>query len=86
MLGYTGKFLEVDLSNGNSKNVTIDKEWLKDYVGGRALAAKILCNRLIHKWQEVDPLGPDNILLFYPTIYRILSRRKNLCFRQVSSK
>jgi len=64
MLGYTGKFIEVNLSNENSKNVTIDEAWLKDYVGGRALAAKILCDRLIHKWQEVDPLGPDNILLF----------------------
>lgn len=66
MLGYAGKFLEVNLSNGNSKNVTVDEAWLKDYVGGRALAAKILCDRLIHKWQEVDPLGPDNILLFLP--------------------
>lgn len=66
MLGYTGKFLEVDLSKRNSKNVTIDEAWLKDYVGGRALAAKILSERLIRKWQEVDPLGPDNILLFLP--------------------
>jgi aldehyde:ferredoxin oxidoreductase len=64
MLGYTGKFLEVDLSKGNFKNVTINEAWLKDYVGGRGLAAKILCDRLIHKWQEVDPLGTDNILLF----------------------
>lgn len=66
MLGYAGKFLEVDLSNGNSKNITIDEAWLKDYIGGRGLAAKILCDRLIHKWQEVDPLGSDNILLFLP--------------------
>jgi aldehyde:ferredoxin oxidoreductase len=64
MLGYTGKFLEADLSKGNFKNVTINEAWLKDYVGGRGLAAKILCDRLIHKWQEVDPLGTDNILLF----------------------
>jgi aldehyde:ferredoxin oxidoreductase len=74
MLGYAGKFLEVDLSNGNARNITIDEAWLKDYVGGRGLAAKILSERLIHKWQDVDPLGPDNILLlltgpfvgFYP--------------------
>ena len=64
MLGYAGKFLEVDLSEGNSENVTIDEAWLKDYVGGRGLAAKILSERLIYKWQELDPLGPDNILLF----------------------
>jgi aldehyde:ferredoxin oxidoreductase len=66
MLGYAGKFLEVDLKRRNSKNVTVDEAWLKDYVGGRALAAKILSEKLIHKWQEVDPLGSDNILLFLP--------------------
>ncbi len=66
MLGYAGKFLEVNLSNGNFKNVTIEEEWLKDYVGGRGLAAKILCDRLIYKWEEIDPLGSDNILLFLP--------------------
>jgi aldehyde:ferredoxin oxidoreductase len=64
MLGYAGKFLEVDLSKGSFRNITIDETWLKDYVGGRGLAAKILSERLIQKWQELDPLGPDNILLF----------------------
>jgi aldehyde:ferredoxin oxidoreductase len=66
ILGYAGKFLEIDLSDGTFKDVTFDDELLKDYVGGRALAAKILCDRLISKWEEVDPLGPDNILLFLP--------------------
>jgi len=66
ILGYAGKFLEIDLSEGTFKNVTFDDELLKDYVGGRALAAKILCERLISEWEELDPLGPDNILLFLP--------------------
>jgi len=66
MLGYAGKFLEVDLSQANFRDVVLDNELLKDYVGGRGLAAKILCDRLIHKWEEVDPLGPDKILLFLP--------------------
>jgi len=35
-------------------------------VGGRGLATKILCDRLISEWDELDPLGPDNILLFLP--------------------
>jgi aldehyde:ferredoxin oxidoreductase len=65
-LGYAGKFLEIDLSEGTFKNVTFDDELLKDYIGGRALAAKILCDRLIDKWEELDPLGLDNILLFLP--------------------
>jgi aldehyde:ferredoxin oxidoreductase len=66
ILGYAGKFLEVDLSSGTFKNVTFNDRLLKDYVGGRALAAKILCDRLIDKWEQIDPLGPDNILLFLP--------------------
>ena len=35
-------------------------------MGGRGLATKILCDRLISEWDELDPLGPDNILLFLP--------------------
>ena len=64
MLGYAGKFLEFDLSQANFKDVVLDDGLLKNYVGGRGLAAKILCDRLIHKWEEINPLGPDNILLF----------------------
>lgn len=64
--GYAGKFLEIDLSRGTFKDVTFDDELLKDYVGGRGLAAKILCDRLIDKWEELDPLGPENVLLFLP--------------------
>jgi aldehyde:ferredoxin oxidoreductase len=66
MLGYAGKFLEVDLSNGTARNVTLPDEWLKEYVGGRALATKILSERLIMNWRSLDPLGPENILLFMP--------------------
>ncbi|HUK84961.1 MAG TPA: aldehyde ferredoxin oxidoreductase C-terminal domain-containing protein [Candidatus Acidoferrum sp.] len=64
MLGYAGKFLEVDLSNSKFKNITLPEQWLKDYIGGRALAAKILSERLINDWENVDPLGPENILFF----------------------
>ncbi len=66
ILGYAGKFLEVDLSDNTSKDITLGEKWLKDYVGGRALAAKILCERMINKWKQLDPLGPENILLFLP--------------------
>jgi aldehyde:ferredoxin oxidoreductase len=65
-LGYAGKFLEIDLSDGTFKDVRFDEALLKDYVGGRGLAAKILCDRLIGEWEELDPLGPNNILLFLP--------------------
>ncbi|MBC7130381.1 aldehyde ferredoxin oxidoreductase [Candidatus Bathyarchaeota archaeon] len=64
MCGYAGKFLEVNLSTQVVKEVRIDDALLKDYVGGRGLAAKILWDRLGGKWENVDPLGPENLLLF----------------------
>jgi aldehyde:ferredoxin oxidoreductase len=62
--GYAGKFLEVDLTKGKWKNVVFDETVLRDYVGGRGLATKILWDRLGQHWESVDPLSPDNLLLF----------------------
>lgn len=62
--GYAGKFLEVDLSTGRIKDAKFDDDALRDYVGGRGLAAKILWDRLGSRWEKADPLGPENVLLF----------------------
>jgi aldehyde:ferredoxin oxidoreductase len=64
MLGYAGKMLEVNLSTQRIKNLRPSDEILKDYVGGRGLATKILWDRLGSRWETVDPLGPENVLLF----------------------
>jgi len=64
ILGYAGKFLEVNLSKGSIKEIKFDDDFLKGYVGGRGLAAKILWDRLGRKWEKIDPLGQENILLF----------------------
>jgi len=64
ILGYAGKFLEVDLSTRKIRDVKFDDAILKDYIGGRGLTAKILWDRLGHKWEKVDPLGSENVLLF----------------------
>lgn len=64
ILGYAGKFLEVNLSKGIIKETKIEDEILKNYIGGRGLATKILWDRLGKKWEKIDPLGPENILLF----------------------
>jgi aldehyde:ferredoxin oxidoreductase len=64
ILGYAGKLLEVNLSTGKIGEVRLDDEILKDYVGGRGLAAKILWDRLGSRWETVDPLGSENVLLF----------------------
>jgi aldehyde:ferredoxin oxidoreductase len=63
MRGYAGKYLEVDLSHGSTKETRFPEEILANYIGGRGLAAKILWDRLGSKWETVDPFGSDNILL-----------------------
>jgi len=54
--------LDIDLSSGSIKTVKIEEEILRQYIGGRGLAVKILWDRLGEKWETVDPLGPENIL------------------------
>jgi len=62
MRGYCGKILDIDLSNERVKTIRLEEEVLREYVGGRGLAAKILWDRLGERWDEIDPLGPENIL------------------------
>ena len=61
--GYAGKILEVDLSKQKTKETVLDETILRNYIGGRGLAAKILWDRLGQKWRSIDPLGPENLLL-----------------------
>ncbi|NWG11583.1 aldehyde ferredoxin oxidoreductase [Candidatus Bathyarchaeota archaeon] len=64
MKGYAGKILEVNLSTQAIKDIKIGDNILKDYIGGRGLATKILWDRLGKKWEKIDPLKSENILLF----------------------
>jgi len=61
--GYAGKFLEIDLSKEQIKDITITESVLQAYLGGRGLATKILWDRLGDSWAKVDPLGPNNMFL-----------------------
>ncbi|MEM2154800.1 MAG: aldehyde ferredoxin oxidoreductase C-terminal domain-containing protein [Nitrososphaeria archaeon] len=63
MKGYAGKFAEIDLTEEKIREVRFDDETLKNYIGGRGLAAKILWDRLGVRWENIDPLSPENILL-----------------------
>ena len=65
MRGYAGKFLEVDLSDESIKEITFPDETLRDYIGGRGLAAKILWDRFGDSWEDLDPLGPENLLTVF---------------------
>jgi len=61
--GYVGKFLEIDLTNKKIGTVSFSEKILKNFIGGRGLGVKILWDRLGDKWETIDPLGPENILL-----------------------
>ena len=61
--GYAGKYLDVDLTREKVEDTTIDGETLEHYFGGRGLGAKILWDRIGKDWANVDPLGPENILM-----------------------
>jgi aldehyde:ferredoxin oxidoreductase len=64
MLGYAGKILEVDLSAEKVQTTIQREEVLKEFIGGRGLATKILWDRLGKKWETVNPIGEENLLLF----------------------
>ncbi|MDH5792885.1 MAG: aldehyde ferredoxin oxidoreductase, partial [Candidatus Bathyarchaeota archaeon] len=62
MRGYAGKFADIDLSTGEIKDTRFGDVVLRQYLGGRGLATKILWDELGARWEAVDPLGPENIL------------------------
>lgn len=59
--GYHGKVLMVDLTSGKIDVETPDDSIYRRYVGGSALAAYYLLRELK---PGVDPLGPENVLVF----------------------
>jgi aldehyde:ferredoxin oxidoreductase len=62
--GYAGKWLDIDLTTGKIGDITFSYEVLEQYLGGRGIATKILWDRLGKKWAALDPLDPENLLIF----------------------
>jgi aldehyde:ferredoxin oxidoreductase len=63
--GYAGKFLEADLTSCTLRDLKVSEETLRKCIGGRALGTEILLERLGDKWEEIDPLSEENILLVF---------------------
>jgi aldehyde:ferredoxin oxidoreductase len=59
--GYHGKVLRVDLTTGKIDVETPDAHFYRRYLGGSGLASYYLLRELK---PGVDPLGPDNVLVF----------------------
>lgn len=62
---YNGKILHVDLSNKEVTVETPDERFYRTYMGGGCLGAYYL---LKETKAGVDPLGPDNVIIFAPSI------------------
>jgi aldehyde:ferredoxin oxidoreductase len=61
MQGWTGVFLNVDLTKNNAASEHYDESLALNFLGGRGFAAKTLWGRLK---QGTDPLSPENLLIF----------------------
>ncbi len=61
MYGYHGRFLDVDLSAGTTKELPLSEETLEKYVGGATLAAALVYERVS---EDLDPSSPGNPLVF----------------------
>ena len=59
--GYTGKILRVNLSNNNTSVEEPDEKIYRLYFGGTAFIGYYLLKELE---PGIDPLGPDNKLIF----------------------
>lgn len=66
--GYMGKILWVDLTSGSVKIEETDEEIARKYLGGKGYATYLLYQHLRERERkgisDVDPLGPENVLIF----------------------
>ncbi|MFZ5633510.1 MAG: aldehyde ferredoxin oxidoreductase family protein [Bacillota bacterium] len=61
MFGYAGKLGYINLSAGSVEIKEIDEKLARDYIGGSALACRLVYDMI---GPQTDPLGPDNPLVF----------------------
>jgi len=61
MLGYSGKILRVNLSNGEMTTEKPSEDYYRRYLGGRGFIVHTLLTELP---AGVDPLGPENKIVF----------------------
>src|SRR2546422_5236995 len=68
--GVTAKVLHVDLSARQTRVEEIPEVTIRKYLGGGALACHLLLRDMP---ASVDPLGPDNMLVFMTSVINGLS-------------
>jgi aldehyde:ferredoxin oxidoreductase len=60
-MGFTGKLLEIDLTNRSHSVVDLDKDMARRFIGGKGLGACLLYERTD---KGMDPFDPANPLMF----------------------
>lgn len=56
----TPVYVQVDLGTGAVKKLAVPPSWFKKYIGGKALAARLLLERMP---PHTDPLSPEAVLI-----------------------
>jgi aldehyde:ferredoxin oxidoreductase len=59
-MGYMGKILRVDLEKRSVSDEPLNREWARDFIGGRGLGMRYLFDEVD---PMCDPLGPENKLI-----------------------
>ena len=59
--GHNGKILVVDLTTGSHEVREPEERWYRTYWGGTGIIAETLLNEID---PGIDPLGPENVLIF----------------------
>jgi len=61
LFGYAGKILRVNLTTGTTTVQRLKEDFCRRYLGGNGFGARLLYDEL---QPGIDPLGPDNVLIF----------------------
>jgi aldehyde:ferredoxin oxidoreductase len=61
--GYAGSVLRVDLTEGSVRTEPLDVAFARAYIGGRGFTSRLQYDLIP---PNVDPLGPDNVLIIAP--------------------
>ena len=60
---YTGAVLRVDLTEGVVRKEPLDEAFSRTYIGGRGFTSRLQYDLIP---RDVDPLGPENVLIIAP--------------------
>ena len=66
MYSYTGKILHIDVGTRKTRVQHIGEDYLKTYIGGVSLAARLAYDNTP---KGADPLGPENALCFAASVF-----------------